>query len=329
MLNWQLWNGTAKEWDSLLQQFEDYTIYQSNAWGEHRSRFNWSPIKLIVYEGGDVSAMAQILVKKYPFNLAIVWIPGGPIGDMDFWGSDLQSAISSAIGARYFYCRFSAMCANSENGKSKSSSFGWRRSSFPLNSGQSMIYKPSDNEDARQKQCSGNWRHNLRRSFKRGLLPYVWQHPDPNDMMRVYLAMQDHKQLSSQTSYQEIESLMSTFGEHCILVRCDDENGELLAFRGALVQGRKAWDIFAAATPAGRKVYASHATFWELMKQCAERKVQWYDMSGVDPSKNPGVYNFKKGTGAYDLNYLGEWDYAKPSFIGFLANRIIARRGRT
>jgi lipid II:glycine glycyltransferase (peptidoglycan interpeptide bridge formation enzyme) len=62
------------------------------------------------------------------------------------------------------------------------------------------------------------------------------------------------------------------------------------------------------------------------MKLCGERNVQWYDMSGVDPVNNKGVYDFKKGTGAQDLQYLGEWEYARPSIFGLIASRIIARR---
>ena len=47
------------------------------------------------------------------------------------------------------------------------------------------------------------------------------------------------------------------------------------------------------------------------MKQCTLRGVEWYDMSGMDSINNKGVFNFKKGTGAKEYKYLGEWDYSE------------------
>lgn len=328
MLNWQLWEGPAEAWDRLLLKFSDYTIYQSHAWGEHRARFGWRPLRLVVQDGNEITGMAQILVRRYPLSIGMVWIPGGPLGDIDLWGDSLQQAIFIGAGVRFLYCRLNSMRPHLAEDEMNLAARGWQRSAYPLLSGLSLTYQPVLDEELRLKQCSGNWRHNLRRSTKRGLRTYLWEKPDPIEMMSVYVLMQDHKQLKSQTSREDIESLLATFAERCLLIRCDDEDGNLLAFRGALLFGGKAWDIFAAATPAGRNVYASHAALWELMKQCAERGVQWYDMSGADPDNNRGVYDFKKGTGAQDLRYLGEWEYAKPSIFGPLASRIIALRGR-
>jgi len=327
MLNWQLWEGTAEAWDQLLERFSDYSVYQSYAWGEHRARFNWRPLRLVLRKEDNISAMVQILIRNYPLNLGLVWIPGGPLGDIDFWDASLQRAIMVGAGVRFLYCRINSMRRHSAEEELKLTVRGWRKSAYPLNSGLSLAYKPMQNEDVRLKQSSSNWRHNFRRSAKRGLSVYLWKNPDPKEMMLAYISMQEYKQLKDQTNLEQIDSIVKAFKERCLLVRCDDENGNLLAFRGALVQGEKAWDIFAATTPVGRNMYASHAAFWELMKQCAVRNINWYDMSGVDPVKNRGVYDFKKGTGAQDLQYLGEWEYAKPSIFGILVSRVIVLKG--
>ncbi len=326
MLNWRSWSGTADAWDGLLQQFADYTVYQSHAWGEHRSHFGWRPLRLILEDAGAVVAMAQILVRRYPLGIGVVWVPGGPLGSLDLCGPGLQQAISREADARFLYCRLNSMRPYSVDDAQKLNEQGWRPSASPINTGLSLLYQPALNDEVRLKQCSGNWRHNLRRSAKHGLRAYRWVNPSPDEVMAAYISMQDHKNLKAQTSRGEIESLITAFGEQCLLVRCDDEHDNLLALRGALLLGEKAWDIFAAATPAGRKVYASHAAFWELMKQCATRCVKFYDMSGVDPINNRGVYDFKKGTGAADLRYVGEWEYARPSMFGPLAGKIIAWR---
>jgi lipid II:glycine glycyltransferase (peptidoglycan interpeptide bridge formation enzyme) len=147
-------------------------------------------------------------------------------------------------------------------------------------------------------------------------------------MLDAYVAMQSYKQLGEQISRAELTSLLEVFDEDCIVVRCDNAGGRLIALRGALLFGNRAWDFFAAATPEGRKVYASHAAFWELMRQCANRGVCWYDMSGIDPINNKGVYDFKKGTGAREVAYLGEWDRATSRMLRTAANFLIGWRKR-
>lgn len=328
MLNWKLWNGTSEEWDGLLQKFPDYTVYQSYAWGEHRARFGWLPLRLVARDDVNVIFMAQILIRRYPLNVGVVWVPGGPLGDIELWGESFQREIRIVTGVKFLYCRLNSMRTYVAKDELKLASLGWRRSAYPLNTGLSLTYQPALSEEVRLLQASGNWRHNLRRSSKRSMHVYLWENPDPVEIMKAYVSMQELKHLNAQTSREAIESLVKEFADRCIFVRCDDESGNFLALRGALVFGEKAWDMFAVATPAARKVYASHAAFWELMKLCGERGVQWYDMSGVDPVNNRGVYDFKKGTGAQDIRYLSEWEYAKPSVFGYLASRVIARRTR-
>lgn len=327
MLSWQLWQGAPDVWDGLLQQFPDHTVFQSHAWGEHKRSFGWQPVRLLAGDTDHPVTMAQVLVKRFPFGIGMAWMPGGPVGEISMWDERLRQAIRSAAGVHFLYCRISPMQVHVDDSASRLVDQDWQRCVSPLTSGLSLAYPIALAEDERLQQCSGNWRHNLRRSAKQGTHTYLWNKPDPDEIMNAYAAMQAHKQLSAQTSREEIASMLNHFSDRCLVVRCDDAKGNLLALRGALVSGEKAWDTLAAATPAGRKVYASHAAFWELMKQCAGRGVRWYDMGGVDPEKNRGVYDFKKGSGAQDLRYLGEWEHASPKILGALVSRAIAWRG--
>ena len=78
--------------------------------------------------------------------------------------------------------------------------------------------------------------------------------------------------------------------------------------------------LFAAASVSARKVYASHGLLWILFNHCAEMGVSRYDLGGVDPLKNKGVFDFKKGTGAHLINYLGEWEYGSFPTLKYLVN---------
>jgi lipid II:glycine glycyltransferase (peptidoglycan interpeptide bridge formation enzyme) len=49
-------------------------------------------------------------------------------------------------------------------------------------------------------------------------------------------------------------------------------------------------------------------------------------LSGIDPVKNKGVYDFKHGTGATEIKYVGEWDNGTPFYVQPLVGRLIRYR---
>jgi lipid II:glycine glycyltransferase (peptidoglycan interpeptide bridge formation enzyme) len=327
MLNWQEWDEEPQLWDALVTQHEQYSVYQSYAWGVHKSNLGWQ-VKRFIHKAsdGEVDALSQILVKYFRFGVAVVWVPGGFLGNPECYGYQFQQFLKKILKQNLLYVRVNSLLLSnlSESGLFKT--LGWYRCKKSLTTGLSLIYDPSDLEDIRATRASGNWRHNWKRSQKKTGHTYFWPDANPEEMIGAYRVMEKNKNLPTQMSHREIQSIFKVFGDNCVLVRCDDGCGNLLAFRGALIMGHKAWDFFAVATPDGRKVYASHAAFMELMNICREKGVTWYDMSGIDPVNNKGVYDFKKGTGAKEIKYLGEWDSSNSRLFRVIAAKLIARK---
>ena len=82
-----------------------------------------------------------------------------------------------------------------------------------------------------------------------------------------------------------------------------------------------------AAGVEARKLYATHATLWALLDHCQRDGMVNYDLSGVDPVQNKGVYDFKHGTGARLVENLAEWDWASLPGLRLLINLAIWHRG--
>ncbi len=177
-------------------------------------------------------------------------------------------------------------------------------------SGLSMTLDLARDLDALFAGLSRNWRHNLRRAWKRDLRIEQWQAPDPAEMLETYHRMEDFKGVRASFTRGDLEHLMTAFEDHMVLYRCLDEEGNTVSLRGCLVFDSFGVDMFAATSPPGRKNYSSYGVFWELMQECMRRGVTHYDLNGIDPIRNPGVTNFKKGTGAEFVEYLGYWDSA-------------------
>ena len=88
-----------------------------------------------------------------------------------------------------------------------------------------------------------------------------------------------------------------------------------------------AMDLLAVAGGEARKVYASHATLWALLNHCSRLGLHNYDLSGVDPVGNKGVFDFKHGTGASLVECLGEWEWTSLPGFRQAVNRLVARKG--
>jgi hypothetical protein len=326
MVNWQVYTGSATEWNDQLGALSGATLYQSYEWGDYRKRLGWVPLRMVGTLGGQSVAMAQVLTKRR-FGFCIAWLPGGPAGFTEQWSRTLTRALKKHFGY-FLYCRMNAFAPCQELVKKELEASGWRRPRSSLTSGLSMEIDLVPDIDTRIGKASGNWRHNLKRSAKYGLEISHWAVPDVDEMSRVYREMERLKGLPEQHSPTALAALIGAMGPNLIVFQCRDGEGNLIALRGAGIFGQRAWDLLAAATGAARKVYATHATLWALTEHCRSSGATHYDLGGVDPQGNKGVYDFKQGTGAASVKYLGEWEWSGMPFLSRAANIAINRTAK-
>lgn len=325
-MNWSDFKGDATAWDTALAAVGAGNFYQSHAWGEHRGEMGWQPLRVIGRDqGGVIVAMAQMLA-RHLLGATIVWIPGGPSGDAMHWVAALPALLRQRFG-RATYCRLNILRERQDSGGILLTGGGWRRPAARMGTGLSLYLDLRPTEADRMALASGNWRHNLRRSGKYALTVERWLNPDAAQMAAVYRDMEDYKGLAQQHSEQALRSMLKHLGAGVTVLRCLDDKGNLLAFRAAGVFGGRAWDLLAAATPAARRVYASHALLWALSEACRERGALAYDLGGADPVGNKGVFDFKRGTGARLIEYEGEWEWAGMSLLGTAVGWAMKHRG--
>lgn len=315
----------AQRWDKDVLSLPDCTLFQTFLWGEYKKSLGWSPLRLCVRDvHGLVRAAAQFLVRPLPFGLSVVWGAGAPLGLPACWGPALREAVSNSVGAQFRYVKIKPHRRFCPEDARNLHSQGWTPSTSPLGSGLS-IWVDLTKDPLRG--LSSNWRHNLKRAGKYGLQVYRWLSPDVHEIFAVYSSMQEYKGLPDQYSPHDLDVLLRTFGSSVKIFRCDDNTGRIVALRGCIQLGNRAWDQFAATTPEGRKLYASYLLLFTLFEECRKTGVEHYDLMSVDPVRNPGVYNFKRGTGGEEVRYTGEWDWGSVPLLRRAANLVIRRRG--
>jgi len=329
-LDWTVWDGTSSEWNTTIGHFDDVNVYQTAEWAEHKSTSGWSVIRLVcLAEEARVFTAAQCLYRSGPLSTVVVWVPGGPIGDLNKATPKFVDLLKSHLNTKLIYVRIAVMRPSDDVTSRQLASYKWNKSTTTIGTKSSLVHLLDAEESIRLTRCSSNWKRNLKRSTKIQSSPYIWHKPNSTSLSSAYQEMNDYKQIagvSLNRSAQDLQSAIDVFGDKLILVRSDDANGNALAIRGAICFGDTAWDYIAITTPAGRKTYASYAVFWTLAESCFQSGMHRFDLGGIDPINNRGVYDFKKGTGSFQVDYEGEWDSASPRWFRAVASRLISRK---
>lgn len=325
MVDWKIDNGqSASDWNAMLESLSG-GFYQCHEWAETRRMGGWSPLKAVAYRNGRLVTAASMLVKRKA-GVSVLWVPGGPAGDVGSLDQTFTKTLRAWLGTPLMYIRINLLRAPEGSEAEILRSQGWRRPRVTMSSGLSMAYTLDGDEEARLQRLSGNWRHNLRRSSRHNLRIEPWADPAIEEVCALYREMEALKSIPPQHTRAELEQILSFPPERLLLYRCLDMEGNLLALRAAGIIGDTAMDLLAAAGAAARKLYATHATLWALLNDCSRRGLHTYDLSGVDPKGNKGVYDFKHGTGAELVTCLGEWEWASVPGFRFGINTLLGRK---
>ena len=327
---WKVWSGADQDWNQIASRLDNFNLYQSAEWSAHKRNSGWQHCRIFVSDFDSViQCAAQCLYRKGPLNSVVVWIPGGPIGNLNFVDANLVDTLKNHFHSRLVYVRSSMMCASTPAITNQLTTNGWSLAPMTIGATASLVYALDADENERLDRCSSNWRRNLKRSGRNPRPAYIWDSPKAQEISDAYGQMDEFKKVkgvSLSRSIGEIESVIDAFGDQLLCVRIDDTDGSPLAIRAVICIEDNAWDFIAITTPAGRKTYASHAVFWLMANTCAQRGLKQIDLSGIDIKNNRGVYDFKKGTGAKQLDFQGEWEISRPKLLRPFASRLIAQR---
>lgn len=322
MVTWERFEGSDAEWDSALGAASDACAFQGSRWAAHKADSGWSAVRL-----RSKTAIAQFLVKRAGPGVAVAWARGGPAGAISAVDPGLLAALRAAAGTPLVYARLCSYRPVSTGDERALRAAGWTRCRYPLDKDTTMILDLSPDPARIEESLTANWRHNLKRGRKRCASVRLWENPRPAEMASVYRAMESFKNMTRQHDEGALRSMIERLAGSLVVFRADDENGDPIALRAATVEHGRAWDLLAATSPAGRKSYAAYAVFWEQILECRRRGAAAIDLGGVDPEGNKGVFDFKRGTGAAMIRFLGEWDAAAPPPLRPLAQAVIKLRG--
>jgi len=311
--------GTDSDWDQLLLQLGNASIYSSHKWSGVMASSGWSSLRLVT---ANQKCALQVFYKRISHLLAIAWIPGGFAGTTEqiwnSWGRDIQRHLAS----RSTYVRIAFPNHKIVNLHADSS---WNEVESPMGAQKTVVIDLSKPHEQLREDLRPNWRRNLRRSEKFSLSVRTLGDSDTAAINHLEDTVMHYKQLPSRTSRHGGDTV-ELLGEHALTLGVFDEASRLLSVRGAAIFGDTARDIVAATSPEGRRVYASYLATWALLSMLKDRGLTSFDLSGIDDLQNKGVSDFKRGLGGAEFAYLAEYHQTTPHWLVQPVARLIQFR---
>ena len=314
----------AAGWDARLTAFAEVPLYASAAWAAYKARQGWRVT-------GISTAAAAALVQSRPlspFGPRLTLIQGGPVLADGADASALTGLFAAACRGCFGVDVVFPMQAHSPTLEAALQANGFRP--LPLGGDSTVLLDLGLSQDDLRAALSKNWRHNLSRAEKKGLV-VEWIPPEAAArreaacrMAEMYGALTLRKGFAAAL---DATALVEAVGEderlQWLEVRRDDE---LLASRMAWVGGCTALDLLAASSDGARNTYANYLALWSLIDRSRQCGATRFDCGGIDPTGNEGVYNFKKGLSGDEAPLGRLWLRARPGLLAPLVAKRLARR---
>ena len=106
--------------------------------------------------------------------------------------------------------------------------------------------------------------------------------------------------------YRRVQRMTSA--DDRLEVRLVEQDGVPVAGHVSSALGNSKVFLFGASTPEGNRHKASYLLQWDALTAARSRGMKWYDLGGIDPDENAGVYRFKSRMSGIDVTAPGPFE---------------------
>lgn len=314
---------TSDEWHEYLALFDDATVYQSwpygtVCWGDR----NLSHI--VLKEDGDVVAIAQIRIAQLPLvRKGIAYVRWGPLWRLCRAAPNQAILERILLELRKEYVEKRGLMLRVVPNLYRDEPFAalWNSASqtIGLNHDPRVhIYRTMrvDLSLSLEKIRAGlhpRWRNYLRTAEKTNYNLLEGTNIELYEtFLTLYRQMMARKQFETTVNVDDFKFIQRQLASNLkmrVLV-CEKDGRALNALVISQV-GDTGIYLLAATGTDGLKERGAHLLQWRAMQFLKERGCRWYDLGGINPDKNPGVFQFKSGLGGVEVQQLGGFEISR------------------
>jgi hypothetical protein len=298
-------NVNKEMWSDLLIKFDDASIYQTWQYGKVLyGDKNLSHI--ILFKNDEVVSIAQVGIKKIRFTgTGVANIHCGPI-----WRKKKDKNFDSAFYEMISFLRkeyskrrnlLLRIWPNEFKNEEKVLAPIFDKCCFTLNREvaeyRTIRLSLDQSLDELRKNFDQKWRNQLNKAEK-NKLKILAGNSDQFYEKFLYLIkeMLIRKRFSPNINYNKFFDVQKQLNENLKMrIFLCEHSDEVIAAAVCSAIGQTGIYFFGATGDRGLKLNGSNLIQWYIIKWLKEVGCKWYDLGGIDPEKNPGVYHFKCG----------------------------------
>ena len=293
-----------EQWNELVSLFDDATIHQTWSWGE----LCWSNKQmsnLVVYEGEEIVAAAQVIIVSLPVigagiahcKFGPMWRRTGQAERPDLYQYTLEAMTEAYSRQRNLLLRVKPWEADDDSARYARlrAAAGMHQRSGEDTYDTFVVDASRSLEDLRAGFAS-KWRYNLKKSEKRNLEVTAGNDRDAADVyMQLYSQMRQIKSYDDHSEVAILLSLMDDLPEQLRpTVFTAIHDGQPAASIVVSHIGRVGYYLFGATGKLGRDTGASYLLFWEALSWLHSRDCTWFDLVGSRPQTPNGRHGYRQ-----------------------------------
>lgn len=291
-------------WQTGLSELSNSNVYCSWGWGCYKESLGWDihRIRFSRTDKIDLVGCLQVQVKKFRYiKSRILLIQGGVFCDSSIFS---DSFVFVTELHEYLSLRKYDLLAIDSADEEDRIVLGLLELGYkPIasSSGYTYMLDLCLSEEELMQGLSRNWRHNLKRSRKKGLhVRHVGSDKVPRErslkkLAHMYGQLTERKKFSQAVDFQYFIPIATNDLNYKIVEVLSDN--KVVAIRVGYISGKNGLDFLAASSAEAKKNYATYLALWELIMRSKNEGVERFDCGGIDPYNNTGVYYFKRGLG--------------------------------
>jgi lipid II:glycine glycyltransferase (peptidoglycan interpeptide bridge formation enzyme) len=304
---------TPSEWSQMLDLFNDANIYQTWSYGQvHWGRKSLS--HLILKRGGEICGMAQLrIVRPTRFKFGMAYLRWGPLCERRgrSLDSEVVARMANALDEEYVRRRklFLRILPNAFVGSQRAEVFQSAfcrfdsEPSLPDNTYRTFLLDLAPELEELRKGLDAKWRNHLKRAEKNDLKVVAGSgRIEFRTFGDLYNQMCRRKTFDTTVDIEEFARMQEDLPEpHRMQVLICEDAGVPVAGLVVTAMGDSAIYLLGATNEGGLKLQGAYLLQWTMIQWLKEKGIRWYDLGGIDPISNPGVYSFKRGFSGTDI----------------------------
>lgn len=308
---------TRSEWNDVCCEFGDAEFTQSFEWGEARRLEGWRPTPVVLRDGDRPVAAALLLVKSR-FGVELVYCPRGPVWQRrDRPTAASLASLAAMLDALCGAYRNSALVCDWYSDREQIPESMLRPKGFRrITDGMTAIIELDATMESILASFHRKWRNDLQKAREGPLR--VSCHVPPDHVDELY-ALADRMTVRKRFSIGVSHALATSFlrernGEASALVRAVNPDGTTAAAALIVVFNGMASYLVGASVSNEDPAFsrgASNLVQWHALGWAKASGAHLYNLEGLDPLRNPGVYHFKSRMNGRPRLTRGMWIWTR------------------